>query len=201
MGFRELTGGFELRKLEEVSATDVSGLMQERDSDQFAHFELVVPDAEPHEFVYLILEAVPRPAEFAIERLSEGEAIEVSRPSWTSTPLRTGSAARCWSRRTARYSSARPYGLADREQLPNTLDTRFRIGSMNKMFTAVAILQLVEAGKIELDAPLGEYLNDYPNEDVAAKVTIHHLLTHTGGTGDIFGPAFELNRRSCTNAR
>jgi D-alanyl-D-alanine carboxypeptidase len=87
------------------------------------------------------------------------------------------------------------YGLADRERrISNTLQTRFRIGSMNKMFTAVAILQLVEAGKIELTAPLGKYLRDYPNRDVAREVTIHHLLTHTGGTGDIFGPDYEAHR-------
>ena len=87
------------------------------------------------------------------------------------------------------------YGLADRKsRIPNTLQTRFRIGSMNKMFTAVAILQLVEAGKIKLTAPLGTYLPDYPNRDVATKVTIHQLLTHTGGTGDIFGPDFDAHR-------
>ena len=88
------------------------------------------------------------------------------------------------------------YGLADREKgIPNTLRTRFRIGSMNKMFTAVAILQLVDAGKVELTTPLGRYLRDYPNRDVATKVTIHHLLTHTGGTGDIFGPDFDAHRK------
>ena len=87
------------------------------------------------------------------------------------------------------------YGLADRKRgIPNTLRTRFRIGSMNKMFTAVAILQLVEAGKVDLTAHLGKYLTDYPNRDVATKVTIHQLLTHTGGTGDIFGPDFDLHR-------
>jgi len=87
------------------------------------------------------------------------------------------------------------YGLADRKgRIPNTIRTRFRIGSMNKMFTAVAILQLVEAGKVTLTAPLGIYLRDYPNRDVATKVTIHHLLTHTGGTGDIFGPDFDAHR-------
>jgi CubicO group peptidase (beta-lactamase class C family) len=66
---------------------------------------------------------------------------------------------------------------------------------MNKMFTAVAILQLVEAGKVKLTAPLGTYLAGYPNRDVATKVTIDHLLTHTGGTGDIFGPEFEAHRK------
>ncbi len=87
------------------------------------------------------------------------------------------------------------YGLADRKRgTPNTLRTRFRIGSMNKMFTAVAILQLVEAGKLELTGHLGKYLTDYPHRDVATKVTIHQLLTHTGGTGDIFGPDFDLHR-------
>ena len=87
------------------------------------------------------------------------------------------------------------YGLADRERrIPNTVRTRFRIGSMNKMFTAVAILQLVEAGKVKLTAPLGTYLPDYPNREVATKVTIHQLLTHTGGTGDIFGPDFDAHR-------
>lgn len=65
---------------------------------------------------------------------------------------------------------------------------------MNKMFTAVAILQLVQSGKLDLKAPLGNYLTDYPNKDVAAKVTIEQLLSHTGGTGDIFGPEFEKNR-------
>lgn len=90
------------------------------------------------------------------------------------------------------YSQAR--GFADRnKKIPNTLDTRYRMGSMNKMFTAVAILQLAQAGKVELDAPLGKYLRDYPNAETA-KVTLHQLLTHTGGTGDIFGPVFEAHR-------
>ena len=89
------------------------------------------------------------------------------------------------------------YGLADRKgRIPNSIRTRFRIGSMNKMFTAVATLQLVEAGKVKLTAPLGTYLPDYPNRDVATKVTIHQLLTHTGGTGDIFGPDFDAHRKA-----
>jgi D-alanyl-D-alanine carboxypeptidase len=87
------------------------------------------------------------------------------------------------------------WGLADREVgTPNTPTTKFRIGSMNKMFTAVATLQLVDAGALDLDEPIGTYLPEYPNDEVAAKVTVRHLLTHTGGTGDIFGPEFDRNR-------
>ena len=87
------------------------------------------------------------------------------------------------------------WGRADRKAgTANTLATRFRMGSMNKMFTAVAILQLVEAHKLALDDPIGQHLPNYPNRDLAAKVTVRHLLTHTGGTGDIFGPEFEEHR-------
>jgi D-alanyl-D-alanine carboxypeptidase len=86
-------------------------------------------------------------------------------------------------------------GLADREaRTPNTTATRFRMGSMNKMFTATAVMQLVQAGKVRLDGTVGTYLPEYPNRDVASRVTIHHLLTHTGGTGNIFGPQFDAHR-------
>jgi D-alanyl-D-alanine carboxypeptidase len=87
------------------------------------------------------------------------------------------------------------WGRADRKAgVANTPATRFRIGSMNKMFTAVATLQLVEARKLALEDPIGKHLPGYPNKQVAAKVTVRHLLTHTGGTGDIFGPEFDQHR-------
>ncbi len=90
---------------------------------------------------------------------------------------------------------SRAYGLADRERrIPNTVRTRFRIGSMTKMFTAVAILQLVEAGKVKLTAPLGTYLPDYPNREVATEVTIDQLLTHTSGLGELPWPDFYAHR-------
>jgi len=54
-------------------------------------------------------------------------------------------------------------------------------------------MQLVQAGKIKLDDPIAKYLPDYPNKEVAT-VTIYQLLTHTGGTGDIFGPDFDAHR-------
>jgi D-alanyl-D-alanine carboxypeptidase len=72
------------------------------------------------------------------------------------------------------------YGLANIEwNIANTPDTKFRIGSVTKQFTAVAILQLVEAGKLKLDDPVRKYYADAP----AAwdKITIHHLLSHTSG--------------------
>lgn len=87
--------------------------------------------------------------------------------------------------RGGRPEIARGWGLADPEgAAPITPDTPMLLASAGKMFTAVAVLRLVEAGRIELDAPIGRYLPDYPNAETA-KVTIRQLLNHRGGTGDI----------------
>lgn len=78
--------------------------------------------------------------------------------------------------------------------VPNTPETQFGIASMNKMFTAVAILQLVSQGKLALDVPIAKYWSDYPNHDLAAHVTVRELLDHTAGTGDIFVPEVTAHR-------
>ena len=74
--------------------------------------------------------------------------------------------------------------------VPNRIDTKFNIGSMNKMFTGVAIVQLAEQGKLAFDDSVGTYLPDYPSA-VANTVTIHQLLTHTSGLGSYFNARFE----------
>ncbi|MGD8376376.1 MAG: serine hydrolase domain-containing protein [Acidobacteriota bacterium] len=87
------------------------------------------------------------------------------------------------------------YGLASREfGVPNRLDTRFGLGSMNKMFTAVAIAQLVEQGKLSFDDPIGEHLPPgWVSPEVGEKVRIRHLLNHTSGFGDYLEPFLEQN--------
>src|SRR5438270_5328801 len=73
------------------------------------------------------------------------------------------------------------FGLANMEwSIPNESDTKFRLGSITKQFTATLILQLVEQGKIKLDGKLVDYLPDY-RKDTGSKVTIHSLLSHTSG--------------------
>lgn len=74
----------------------------------------------------------------------------------------------------------RGYGLANREwSIPNDGDTKFRLGSVTKQFTAVAIMVLNERGLVDLDAPVKTYLPDAPAAWDA--VTVRHLLSHTGG--------------------
>src|SRR5262249_38682917 len=73
---------------------------------------------------------------------------------------------------------------------PNRIDTKFNLGSMNKMFTAVAIAQLAEQGKLDFSDTISKHWPDYPNKEAAEKITIHHLLTHTSGLADYFGNDF-----------
>lgn len=69
--------------------------------------------------------------------------------------------------------------------------TRFRIGSLSKTMTAVAVLQLVEAGLVNLDAPIQTYLTDFTtqNAEWASQITVRHLLNHTSGISDLGYPS------------
>lgn len=74
---------------------------------------------------------------------------------------------------------------------PMRIDTKMNLGSMNKMFTSVAIAQLVAQGKMAYTDTLAKLVPDYPNQDVARRITIHQILTHSSGLGDYFTDAYD----------
>lgn len=86
-------------------------------------------------------------------------------------------------------------GLADRRfAVPVDRQTTFHVGSMNKMFTAVAIAQLVEAGKLSWDASLAQLVPEYPDHEAAKQITVWQLLHHTAGLGDYLVPEYFAHR-------
>jgi CubicO group peptidase (beta-lactamase class C family) len=77
------------------------------------------------------------------------------------------------------------YGTAHMEwDIPNTIETKYRISSMTKQFTAYLTVQMIEAGKLKLDGKISDYLPNY-RRDTGGKVTIHHLLNHRSGIPSI----------------
>jgi D-alanyl-D-alanine carboxypeptidase len=217
LAFRESTGGFEIKKVETSTPTRVEVLVKERGSDHFARATMDVEAAAPNKVSKFDMSSIPRPEGLGPPPTNKADALAALRSDLDklAAPPRTSEADALAALRgeldklaaddkfcgavivakdgTPVFSQA--YGLADREKkLANTLDTRFRIGSMNKMFTAVATLQLVQAKKLALADSLAKVLPAYPNAGAARKLTIHHLLTHTGGTGNIFGPEFDKHR-------
>lgn len=169
------TCGFDMERVEASSATTMTVLLRQRclPGLQRAKLELAADGAK---LKSLDFRPLPLPGDGAIaatvaiaDRLS-------ARDDFAGSVIIA---------RNGKKPLARAWGLADpTTRAAMTLDTPMFLASAGKMFTAVATLQLVDAGKIDLDAPIGRYLTDYPNAETA-KVTIRQLLTHRGGTGDI----------------
>jgi D-alanyl-D-alanine carboxypeptidase len=193
--FAEQIGGFVLVRTEESTSTKCVAILRELESEQYVRASVEVEPAAPHKIIALELQPIPTPEDLLPPRMSEEAALSALRSKVDALVAADRFSGAVLVAKDGVPILAEAYGFADRERkLANTVDTRFRLGSMNKMFTAVALVQLAQAGKIELDAPIGTYLRKYPNADVASKVTPHHLLSHTGGTGDIFGPEFDAKR-------
>jgi len=86
------------------------------------------------------------------------------------------------------------FGLAILEwDIPNQTDTKFRIASITKPFTALLIMQMVAEGKLDLHVPISTYLPDYPKNN-GDQITIHYLLTHTSGTVRDYESELPINK-------
>ncbi|HKQ11538.1 MAG TPA: serine hydrolase domain-containing protein, partial [Rhizomicrobium sp.] len=194
-GFFRQTGGIVLLKIESNDDTSIVALGQEKASDRTLRLTIKEIGTADAPKLSVLVEGVPRPAEFAIPRLSGLDAIKGLDDLATRLVAKDRLSGAMLIERKGTLAYEKTWGLADRSAgTPITTRTKFRLGSDNKMFTAVAALQLVASGKLSLEGKVGDYLPNYPNKDVAAKVTIRMLLSHSGGTGDFFGPEFDKNR-------
>lgn len=197
VSWRHDSGEVALVRIERDEPMAITALLQPSTTDTLERIEFVLDEDSPPRIGSITYLNTPRPKELAIPRLDQSTALAawLARGDEMSSQDRFAGVALV--ARDGEVLAQRAWGMANRVTgQPNTPESRFRLGSMNKMFTAIAVLQLVEQGKLELDAPLGRYLTDYGNRDVAEKVTLRHLLGHTGGTGDIFGPEFERHRKT-----
>ena len=194
MNVRRTSGGFELLKMVTADENSVVGIVTEKNSDMIGELHIDLSDNGTKIKAFSI-RGMPRPDEFAIPRLSQQAVIKAvadKAEELNQQDLFSGNILITKNREILLEKSV---GYENRDnKVLNSKATKFRLGSMNKMFTAVATLQLVDAGKLKLDATIGEYLPDYPNEATKNQVTIRHLLNHTGGTGDFFGPNWAKDR-------
>jgi CubicO group peptidase (beta-lactamase class C family)/D-alanyl-D-alanine dipeptidase len=92
---------------------------------------------------------------------------------------------------------AKGFGFANpKEKVPATADTVYRVGSVSKLFTDLAVMQLVEQGKLDLDAPVTQYLPEFkPRNPFGTPITLRHLMAHRSGlvreppVGNYFDPS------------
>ena len=189
-------GGIEFNRVEDQSEYSIKCLFKAvspKGPFEWMSISLDYDTAAPHPFLGM----GARPGEDPEDKIPEGELTHESIAAYLDSYIDEMVGKDKFSGTVLIAKDDQPFytkaaGVAcKRYDVPVKLDTKFNLGSMNKMFTSVAIAQLVQGGKLSYDDPVGKYLPDYPNAEVAEKVTIHHLLTHTSGMGSYWEEMFD----------
>ena len=198
LGQNERSRGLEWIEVQEATpGLTVALLRRTLTADPMA-LAVRVEDAAPHRVSGIGLRP-PRPKASAVEpRLASDDELakELDRfvQSLARADVFSGTVLVAKNGKTV-YAGA--FGQANKDfGVANTIDTKFNLGSMNKMFTAVTIAQLAEQGKLSYEDPLSKFLPDYPSAASARKVRLEHLLTHTSGLGSYFNEEFDRSSRA-----
>jgi len=186
------THGFDFRRIEQSTDHHLVALLQARLDGHWARLSLDVEEGSPHRIAAIGIFPTPRPPDVGPRvRMSAEEVVQA-----LAAHVEMLIGADVFSGAVLVAKDGAPiftavHGLASISyDVPIRLDTKMNVGSMNKMVTAVAIVQLAERGKLAFDDRISAYLPTYP-QGVADKVTIHHLLTHTAGLGSFWKEKFE----------
>jgi CubicO group peptidase (beta-lactamase class C family) len=186
-------GGFEFLEVQHSDALRIETTVRQPFTDEHWQLAVEVESQPPHRIDALVLGRSPLPV---LRRpLTDGEAADgfldyASRLA--AADLFSGVVLIA---RHGRILGQAAHGLANRDfDVPNTMTTRFNVCSLSKSWTAVAICQLVEEGRLSLDEPLATFL-DYPDAATASAIRIKHLLSHTSGLDSYFTPEFDRKSR------
>jgi len=196
-GLYRAAKGFEVRKVAPSSPSKLAVFVQERQTGFWKLVRLTVSEQPPFGILGFAFRNIEAPEELLPStRLSEREI--ASRVDELFTKFADSDT---FSGVVLVSSHGQPiyqkaFWFASRAwKAQNQIDTKFNIASVGKMFTAVAVEQLAEKGKLSLDAKVGDVLPDYPNRTVATQVTIQQLLTHTSGLPGAIDKLRETLRR------
>ena len=189
------TGGFDVLELDETAPNILTGWLRAREAEAIMALTFEVEPEAPHRVVRFRGEWGAPPEKFRRPRLSELQTVRALHAEGVYRDMTARFSGAVLLARGGKVLLRDVFGFADRDlQIPNTIDTRFRTASVTKMFTAVAVLRLVQDGRIKLQDPVGRLLPGLARKPIA-RATIHQLLTHTSGAGDVFGPRYAEHQR------
>lgn len=195
LGLARRTGGFTVNSIVRNDDGAIEAILNERKTRVAVRLELVLNaggTAEMFGLEPIMTHAEPAPAAGAPSAPALTQAALVARlRALVENLARTGQFSGVVSLSkggTAVFEQA--YGDADRDKrVANTVETAFNLGSINKIFTSIAINQLAASGRLMIDSSLARAWPEFPNPDVAKRVTIRQILQHTSGiAGNIFAP-------------
>lgn len=186
LGWFKQTGGYRVLRIQDIAPNYLVALLRNADSDDLFLMGVEVERHQPHRLIYLTLNYASNvPSEYWPKRISDEAVIDELRNQLASRVPAGKFSGAVLVKRGDELLFREAFGFADREShTPNTVDTRFRIGRLSNMFTAVALLRLMQEGKLGHDDALGKWLPELMG-DAAGRVRIGDLLSNSGGTDDI----------------
>jgi CubicO group peptidase (beta-lactamase class C family) len=190
-------GDLTLRNVDSVRTASASGLAQSTRTEMWRRIGVIMDTTPPGRILRVSLAPAVAP-DAPTRRLSDAEIVEQLRAYLDRLARRDAFSGSVMLAKGGKPLFSAAHGEANKDfAVKNTVDTKFNLGSMNKMFTSVAIMQLVEAGKLSLDDTLGKFLSaGSMHSDVLSKVRVKHLLTHTSGLRSYFSPRWDSLSRS-----
>ena len=197
VGIRDRFGELAIRSVDVSKPREVEGLVQAARTQAWLNMALVLNEASPARIVGLRYgpgkdpdAPTRRPADAEVVAQLAGYTERMAgRDVFSGAVLLA-------KKGVPLYEAA--FGEANKDfGVKNTSDTKFNLGSMNKMFTAVSVMQLVEAGKLSLDDTLGKFMPaGAMRPEVLSKVRVKHLLSHTSGLGSYFNDEWDRQSRA-----
>ena len=181
----DLTRGVELQSIKEPKPYSVSVPVSARLTGQWRELSIELEAEPPHRVKGFDWATRPTPAnKQPAKRLSEQEIVRELDAFMRKLSDADDFSGAVLLAKDGRILFDKAYGEANKDfGAPNRTDTKFNLASLNKMFTSVAIAQLVEQGKLSYDDPLSKFMPGFPSKEAAEKIKIKHLLTHTSGLG------------------
>jgi CubicO group peptidase (beta-lactamase class C family) len=181
----DVTGGVELQSLKEPKPYSVRAVVVTRLTGQWRELMFELEPQLPHRIQSFEWGLPTQPADkLTARKLSENEIVgelDAFMKKLIQADVFSGTVLLA---KDGRVFFNKAYGESNKDfGVPNRTDTKFNLASLNKMFTSVAIAQLVEKGKLSFDDPLSKFMPDFPTKEAAEKIKIKHLLTHSSGLG------------------
>ena len=197
LDIRQSLGTFKLLGIKSSTANEVQVMLLSEMTDRGVLATLDMDPSDRFDVTKLQLEGMDLPDEFKPQRMRLGQVLAAGKARLDAARAADTLSGALVVAKNGKALMAWHGGATDREHAIGIDEaTRFRLASLNKMFTAVAILQLQQAGTLSLDDTIAMHLDNYPNQEVARAISIRQLLNHTSGLGDVFGEEFEKRSQS-----
>jgi CubicO group peptidase (beta-lactamase class C family) len=195
LGLHRMTGGVDfhgIRTYVPARVDDTVVILKDRNYEAWRAFTLRFSDSADSLVAGLRFNDARQPANVEEAALSEEQAIQAAAAIVRRVCERDAFSGTVLIAREDEFLFRHVCGEASKRfHVANNMDTRFNLGSMNKMFTATAIAQLAERGVLSYEDPISKYVDEsWLPREITDIVTIHHLLSHTSGLGSYFNETY-----------